>query len=354
MVRKNLIRKNAAIFILIWINAYLFAQQEQNSILLVERSIDRPLTVHKNQLQINAGYDFSMLSRRIDESGNRINLSKAGIASAMHTFPMDVRYGILEFLELSTGTSYKKSGIRSEDYWIFSGSSKIRIQDINEHKGFEDIFLKLGLRLPLKLKSFDWSVSGSVTLPVAKYKPDKPNHEAILVDPVNNSYIFNCHYNNRFGTGVPTLKTGSAVKLRTDRIAVRASANYLEAFSSGENINWKSRRIYEEFEYTDLSYKYLPSQVINCSGVFTYQAIAWFSQFVLIDYYKIYGGWSEITGKRVANEDRYYLFVSFGFEIQVSPYLRLFQLVELPGWGNNTDAPVCFTTNLSFNILTSK
>ncbi len=347
-------RKRTAFFILIWIHIYLFAQQGQNSILLVERSVDRPLTVHKNQLQINAGYDFSMLSRRIDESGNIVNLSEAGIASAMHTFPLNIKYGILEFLEISAGTSYKKSGMRSEDYWTFSGSSKLHIQEINEHKGLEDMFMKMGLRLPFNLKSFDWSVSGSVTLPVAKYKPDKPDHEVILVEPVYDSYKFTYHYNNRFGTGVPTFKIRSAAKFRTERTAIIASADYFKPFSSGENIHWKSRRIYEEFEYTGLPYKYLPSQVISCSGAFTYQAIAWFSQYIIIDYYKIYGGWSELTGKRVANEKRNYMFISFGFEIQVSPYLRLSQLVELPGWGNNTDAPICFATNLSFNILTSK
>ena len=56
--------------------------------LLTERYIDRPLSMHRGQLQWNSGYEFSSLNKLYDINGASLDLDEEGLASAQHLFPL--------------------------------------------------------------------------------------------------------------------------------------------------------------------------------------------------------------------------------------------------------------------------
>ena len=93
--------------------------QDPIGILLNERVIDRPVSLHKGQLQTNAFYMFDFFTKSYDNNSVKSNLRDQGIASAMHSYLFNINYGILEHIQLTIAMSYTSTTQRTYDkYYI--------------------------------------------------------------------------------------------------------------------------------------------------------------------------------------------------------------------------------------------
>ena len=149
-------------FLLLFILGFyqLPAQDTDIYSLLTEKYVDRPVNVHRGQLQVNTGYELSVLNRKFDSEGKAVNLAKDGSAAMQNLFPIDIRYGILEHLQLSIGINYARTGIRERNIWIIGYDTDVSINELNEYKGFDNLNLGLSFQAPFGLKHISWTLNG--------------------------------------------------------------------------------------------------------------------------------------------------------------------------------------------------
>ena len=155
----------------------LTAQQEKEArdkyTLLTMPQNHRPLTLYKGQLQANTGYRFAVRTKSYDENGDKISLKQNGAASVIHNYMLEIKYGISDFLEIGADSYFLSNGIRSESGSTVSGSGTITANTLNEYRGFGDLTLAAAVRLPIEYKTWDISLRGGITLPVAEHQPDR-------------------------------------------------------------------------------------------------------------------------------------------------------------------------------------
>ncbi len=93
--------------------------------LLTERYVDRSIAMHRGQLQINTGYEFSNLSKIYDFKGNILDLSAEGLASSKHLFPIEIKYGILEYLQVRALINYARMGLHTQNFFYITNAGII-------------------------------------------------------------------------------------------------------------------------------------------------------------------------------------------------------------------------------------
>lgn len=311
---------------------------------------NRPLTLYRGQFQANAGYRFAVRSKSFDINGNKISLREDGSASIMHTYDFEIKYGVTDFIELGAGSFYMRNGIRSESSSTISGSDMINSRTLTEYRGMGDLELTAALRLPIDYKTFDISIGGGVTLPVAPYKPSEPSHEIIdYTSPTN--YTINYQYNNNNGTGVPLLIASGAAKVTFSRFSFQVVGTFSAPMKEGESIRWGWTIYGTTFSYYSNPYNYLPCRSLYVDGSAHYQAAGWFNVFLNAKYSRTYSGWTESYGVKYADPETTLLTLQPGFEIQVSPSLRIYQYAGFQIAGKSTDAPFYLLTAVSYNII---
>jgi hypothetical protein len=328
-----------------------FCQDESTYNLLTERNIDRPIFIHKGQLQLNAGYDFAIINKKFDPDGSLIDLTEDGSASVKHLFPVAISYGILDYIQLSTSIDYSSTGIRSQYEAIYSGSTTLFRSEVNSYKGFDDLYLGIDLTDPFKLYFLDWTLSGGLFIPLFDNEPDKPSHSITYVEPPPGSRIINYQYNNKASQGIPVFRIGSAFKLRSKKFAMVGAVYYEKGLKDGESIYWQERLVDEDFEYMEAEYEYNIGQSFNYHAVLSFQAIDWFTIWISYEGDRWSGGWSNKTGKKIGQIKSSINYASIGYEILVSPHLRLIQQIRLPFAGKNILAYWSFQTGISLNYF---
>jgi hypothetical protein len=330
------------------------AAQDVIPILLNERAVDRPVTLHKGQLQTNAFYAFDFFNKFYDQNSSGGNLTDKGLASAMHSYMFKINYGILEHIQFTIGMNYISTTHRTNDRYFIISENFICENEITEIKGFEDLLIGSVLRLPLRIKSVDVGFSIGITLPTANYKQKCPEHEILSVEGTTDSYIINYHYIIPAGKGIPVMLAGIQGKFRTSRIAVNIDASYWASYKEAINILWQHRLEHGKFQYKSHEYNYMVNDLFSLDIHIDYQAIAWFDVFGGFYMENSFGGWSEQYGPRINNYETSIYSVFTGFEIQATPHIRLYQKAGITISGKNTIAPVSFQTGISFNLFPFK
>jgi hypothetical protein len=318
--------------------------------LLTMPYIQRPLTLYKGQLQTNAGYKFALRSRSYDSDGDVIDLKENGNSSVLHYYFLELRYGVLNFLELGAEINYSSRGIRSETLFYGPLANMIKVTNLSEFKGMGDLFVYTSIRLPFDYKKFDFRVSGGMFLPTANQEPEKPTHT--ITDYYNDmSYTINYHYNNRNGYGVPLWQASAQAKFAFSKFAAELSFSYRDPLNEGTNIRWDETLTGQTFIYTKSSYSYIPDKMISIDGSIHYQPVGWFNLYLGSGYVKYFDGWTEYWGIKYGNPEISLLTLQPGYEIVVSPSFRLSQTVGFALAGKNSDAPFFMVTTLSYNIF---
>jgi hypothetical protein len=237
--------------------------------------------------------------------------------------------------------------------WYFHGWETMYTTQLTECKGLSDLFIGLALRLPFDIDHFGWRISAGASLPIAKYKPEKPTHSsATLVDSLDVFQQIRFHYNNKAGNGTMIYHFGTAAQFFTDNMAITGWADYSLCLNETENQYWESRLYEDEFTYRSVPYKTKPGNTLSCSLTFDYQAIDWFDVFGRFSGMLYRGGYDDEEGVRIGHLEKNLMSVGIGYEIQVARHLRLFQSIDIPIVGKNDLAPLMLYTGASFNFLT--
>ncbi len=310
----------------------------------------RPLSLYKGQLQVNAGYKLAVRSRSFDSNGNVIDLKTNGNSSVINYFGLEVKYGLLDFIELSASTNYSTQGIRSETSDLIDEFGTITVNNLNEYKGMGDLLLSAAMRLPFEYKFFDFRLEGGAYLPTAAYKPPVPaNTVTDYLSPFQ--YTVNYDYINRNGFGVPVCRFAADIKLSLAKFSALASISFQDPTKEGTNIRWEQTLTDQTFSYTSTSYKYLVDRIIIMNASLHYQAAGWFDFWLNGIYTANSKGWTEYWGVKYANPAKRLLAIEPGFELQISPSLTLYQTVGFSLAGKDTDAPTYLVTTLSYNLF---
>lgn len=315
----------------------------------------RPLTLYKGQLQVNAGYKFAVRSRSFDDNGNVINLKDNGNPSVLHDFFLELKYGVLDFVEVGTNVFYMKRGVRSESVTYMSLLEDVTLNELNEYKGMGDLFLYSSVRLPFEYKFYDLKLTGGIFLPTAAFKPDVPSD--IYTDNGKNALnaeliTIGYHYNNRNGSGVPVYQLSGTAKASYSKFSLEANFLFRDPVKEGTNIRW-SQALDDQnnFIYTSSEYKCLLDRMIKIDAALHFQAAGWFDVYLNGSYMTTSKGWTEYLGSKYKNPDTRIITLEPGYEIQISPSWTLYQSAGVTLSGKNTDAPFYLITTLSFNIF---
>ena len=322
--------------------------------ILTERYVDRPVAMHRGQLQFNTGYDFSIINHKYDLEGNSIDLANDGTASAKHSFPFHLNYGILEFVEVSTSLHYASMGIRSQNHQTETGSGSITTREIRTYRGADDLQLGLRISNPFRPDFLDASLYGGVTLPLFDHKPGQPDHRVEFLEPYPGSMDIEYRYHEKFGLGVPTAIMGASVKLRSHSFSGTLDGSYSYGMKEGESISWESRLSGGEISYREVPYNYEVGNTVAYAADLAWQAIDWFAVLASFEGFVNTGAWSTETGKKVLEGKTALHSIGIGYDIQVSPSLRLHQRLLLPYLGSNILAPRVFETGISLNFMIPK
>lgn len=332
----------------------VIAQIFPDTILTNERKIDRPITLHKGQFQFNPAYEISILSKSYDNDGNKEDLAELGSASVLHRYLFEVNYGILDFIQASIALNYSKRGERSENVMIYSTVEEpyYDISYFNDYKGFEDFYLGLKSKLPIKSKKFEFGTYLGISLPLSKNKYPEPNHSITLPTSELPFTKLNYHYKHKMGSKTSVFNFGLQTILRTgDKFGFRAELDYNAPLSESKDVLWTHEINGTDFEYHKTFYNYLVSNKLFYQLGIEYQAISWFNIELSFSKVKTTKGWSEITGLRIENRETKLSVLSIAYEIKVTSQLWLSQSLNFPTGGKNTLGPFMINTGISYNLF---
>jgi hypothetical protein len=333
----------------------LNAQTFNDSILVNERKIDRPLTLHKGQLQFNPAYEISILSKEYDNSSNSINLADEGTASVLHKYFFEFNYGILDFLQASITLNYAKRGERHETrdiYVLLNTLPDFEITYFDDYKGFEDFYLGTVIKLPLKTKKIEIAVSPGFYIPLFSNNPKAPEN-SISFPSDGQPYTKIIYHNNyNVGNGSKVIKIGTSAIVRPiNDFSILAKLNYSWPISESETIRWIHQLNGSTFVYDDIPYKYLIGNTLDYEVILAYQAISWFNVSLSYYYKKTFSGWSEITGFRIGNPESKLSLLSIGYEIKATSKLWINEFIDIPVSGKNQLAPFSIYLGISYNLF---
>jgi hypothetical protein len=329
------------------------AQDADSYSLLTERFVDRPINVHRGQLQVNTGYELSVLNKKFDPEGKVVNLAKDGSAAMQHLFPFNIRFGLLEHLQLSAGINYARAGIRERNIWIIGYDAEVNIDELNEYKGLDNLDFGLSFRAPFGSKRVDWTVYGNISLPVFDHKPDQPNHSINTAQLATTYTQLSYYYRNKYGSGIPIGILGTSFRFNTPGFSAILNGNFSTGLKEGESILWRSNLEEHEFRYTQEKFSYEEGQQVDYAVMFAYQAIDWFAVILSVHGTNSFGGWSNVTGKKVGYRSENLIAGGLGYEIMASTNLRIFQSINIPFAGKNTMGSLIIHTGISLNFISA-
>ena len=318
--------------------------------LLTKPYNQRPLTLYRGQFQANAAYRFTVTTKSYDSNGDMISLKDNGSASVAHSYLLDIKYGITDFIEIGVNSYNMRNGIRSESNSTINKSDVITTNTLNEYRGMGDLTLAAAIRLPMEYKSFDVSLRGGITLPVAAHEPSLPTH-AITDYTSSNNFTVNYHFNNNNGTGVAVYLISGAAKFTYSKLSLEAMGSFMVPAKESESIRWGWTLNGSVFSYYSNHYSYLPDRKLLINGSFHYQAAGWFDIFLTNYYIKSSSGWTEYFDNKYSNPETSQLTFEPGFELQISPSLTIYQYAGFQISGKSTDAPFYLLTTISFNMF---
>lgn len=338
----------------LFLSGFLFQglqAQEDKYTLLTEPFNQRPVAMHKGQLQFNAGYRLAARTGLYDNAGEKIDLKEDGTAVAGHGYFFDLRFGILEFLEVAAEMNYLKQGIRGLTREYISNNDWLTVTELTEYKGFEDFLLSATLRLPFLPDFADLGFTGFCSFPTAKHKPPRPGHTIEHTDPLQNWTTISYRHYEKNGSGTLFYGAGGTAKIRAGHFAAMFSGLYMTPAGETESTRWDADLTGSTFTYTESTYSLKPPAELDINAAAHYQAAGWLNLFLGGEYYRTIGGWFEKYSQKYACPEMSLTALSAGFEIQVSPRLRLLEYARFPVGGRNTYSSFIIHTGLSYNLI---
>jgi hypothetical protein len=342
-----------AFFLPLWLSA----QTKGDSLLSTERSIDRPITLHKRQFRLSPAYSLAVIAKRFDEFGDSHKLRNEGLSSFKHRFAIDIKYGVSEFIQLSTSFSHVSQTVRDQTRRIIPDNSTseplVNENRLYNYTGLEDVIVTLDLRAPFKTKRLDIGLTTGISMPTAKYKPDRPSHSIEYVeDDLLPRFNFVYRYNDNLGKGVSILHVGGMIKYRLQHWAFSARMDYRHGLSDGDSYRWKHQLIgYETFDYRQENFRFRLPDTFDYYGEIEYQALPWFDLIMNVSGSHGQNGWQTVGPYKVEVPDATLIMLNPGVELIVTPRLWFRQELQIPLAGKNVEGALTFYTSLLYNFF---
>ena len=320
--------------------------------LLTEPYVKRPVSMHLGQLEVVTAYNMSISGLYYEYDGNPTDIQENGTAVIGHRGFFKVRYGLLENIELAAETNYFRQGMRSTTLNYNDPYEFVTISSLKEYRGLEDLLLSGTLRIPSTPGFFDFGLNAFLSLPLAKHNPDKPEHtvEYTFLDywftTINKKETF------RNGKGVIFYGLGAELKLHSEKLAVYGSATCLAPVAEGTGLYWDSYLMDGIFHYNSVEYNYFPSSILKYHTEVHYQFNGWFNLFAGYSGMDENYGWFERANLKFEYPRIKLSRLITGYEIQVSPAIRLVQILEFPLSGMNSYSSFTIHTGLNINMFT--
>lgn len=326
-----------------------------DSILMHERSIDRPITLHAKQVRVTGGYDLSILSRRFDQTGEVINMRDEGSSSVRNDYSLDVKYGVTDHVQLTAAIAATRQVISRETEYLTPRVDPGAAHDVqNSYSGMRDLFLGVDVRAPLRTRKFDVAVSLGAYIPTAPSGSQKPRHTFRAVTQDGSPlHQYSYHYHDAPGYGIVVGIIGATIKYRTSLWAFSSGVDYRHGTETGSGYAWKHQITSGgEFEYRKEKRTYRLPDAFNYFAEIELQASRRLNLFVNGSGVTAYDGWvSNADDLKVAVPYRTIILISPGVEILLTPKLWLRERLDLSLAGKNHEAVVALQTSIMYNFF---
>jgi hypothetical protein len=327
--------------------SYTYGQDSPNKS-TGERYIDKPLTLHKNNLEFGLGYQFGALTNIYDNNGHVV--ADEGIAASNYAVNTQLTYGITERLQLQTLVNFFSYTRRIEPV-LQSGVGLNPItytQGIINYKGLIDPNFNLKYLLLSNKHKVSIAIGGGISLPMAKYRPEKPNIDAYVYDKYTMGYNF--LYTNHNGLGTSAYNLNCAIKLSLrgfrenislSKLIVRLYTDYYMAPATVSTNDW--HYVFEAgnpngYTVQSLSIKHKEGNWFSNKLLIDWQAFNITSfQFGASNRYYFHG-WNQTDYMKTAENDVSETCLLLGSHIQASQRLRIDNFVSIPVKGRNIDS----------------
>jgi hypothetical protein len=325
-------------------------QTAGDSLLINERSIDRPITLHKGFFRIEGGYALSTITRRFNSSSERIRLRQEGLSYVRHQFLLDFRYGISEHITFMASTNYKSQAIRKEQIVTLSATEGIiEVSEVEDSGGLDNTLLALSGRAPFTSRKLDIVATVGLSVPLNKNQEQKPEHTVTFVEQgyTQINYI----YHQKWANNVASLWLSGAIKYRWKNLAAAALLTYDRPLGEGEGTRWAFQRLNNEFQYLAQPYRrQFPERLIFTIDL-EQQLTPWFDLSILLGCENTRQGWDEVFGSVYPSNNYTLLTFNPGYEILVTPKIWLRQRAAFSLHGKDSEAPFSLYSSLIYNFF---
>ena len=336
--------------ILMMLPVFAYSQIARDSLFNSERTMDRRFTLYKGQMRFEGTYEFIAFKKEFDENGNKEILSEKGISSNQHAFNANIRYGIIDYLDIEVRFKHKNNNYRGEPVYIISPPSpSLQLFTDVTTKGFEDIYFGINGMAPFPTNKLDLGGAIGIFLPTANSQPDQPEH-SFSTDDLGE--VLNYYFQENWGYGVSSLYYKGFIKYRINDFAIAAFYESRVPNGESENLVWMSRLTDDNtFEYTSEPFQYQVSQKKHLNIQMELQLYSWVNVFLAYSHFKSSGGWTEESGSKVATPESKLAILNPGYEVLVSQKIWLRQGVNLPLSGESIRAPFSIYITLYYNLF---
>ena len=328
----------------------------RDTILVKERTLDRPLNVHGGQLRITAGYGINLYNHAFDAAGIKYNLVKDGVSSLRHQGILDVRYGISEHLQLGLLYGFSNETIMEKTILLYGYPAGIIGSEINEsatYKGADDLTIQFDFRLPFRSRKFDLLVLAGSELPTGATRLYTPEN-TIGLDATGQVQQIRYNYRYANGKGAVTPFVGAAWKHRLGSVAYTLFGNYRHSLEPVSVNRWESYLDNGSFvNETVTTQRTLPDE-IRIGGEFEMQLSPLFNVSIQAQYRSQINSWQTSPVGNITIADTKVVQAGIGYELIITPRLWLRQRLLLPFAGTSVRAGTLLQSSLSYNLFTVK
>jgi len=327
-----------------------YTQISRDSLFNSERTMDRRFTLYKGQIRMEGTYEFFAFKKEFDENGNKEILSEKGISSNQHAFNANLRYGIIDYLDIEARFKYKNKNYRGEPIFLLGLlSPPLQLFTDITTSGFEDIYIGINGMAPIPTNKLDLGGTIGVYLPTANSESEQPQH-SFSTDDIGE--VISYYHIENWGYGVSSLYYKGFIKYRINDFAIAGSYEARIPNGESKNLVWMSRLNDNNiFEYTSMPYQHQVAQKTHLNIQMELQLYSWVNVFLAYSHFQSSGGWTAESGKKVAIPDEKISLISPGYEVLVSQKIWLRQGVNLPVSGENIMAPFSIYITLYYNLF---
>lgn len=315
------------------------------------RNIDWPLTNFKGQISIEGDLRQYIANNRRNDQGDTEALRDEGSTYSATISGINVRYGIMDNIELMLGFDHQNEISRKLTMYIFSFNQPSQyISTLEQTKGFGDLDLRISYKWPKETESYDIKLSVGGSLPMAKAGEKEPLHEAFYDSEFDLEEI-NLHYIYGSGRGVLQLLAGGEFKYRLSKNAFHAW--YYSRIPNGAATveTWTSVKNGYDFEHESIEVERQFPMVTQFGVESEFQISPFFSILGGYSNFSTSGGWFEQGDSFIEEPSTSLGSLNLGYFLIVSTNIWLRQNFGIPIHGNNTYSPLQLEASFTYNLF---